>query len=245
MDKKLPLPFQILDGSEWTRVIAFARDLNIPNADNQTDTALGIRLSNVLKAAGWTQFTSHDYDRACTVIREHYAAKLTAPPAMTEEEAFMLAEKCDELSTQLLIQKARLAYEHRHNKDAMSGFTVAWGYRARHMARAVEMFPDWLQEPQQRATSVNDCLILFLISSLDNQDANECYNYWREYTGRTFFEMYQYVQDLKARKRVKDHEQYPEHRRTTLRGLKKMQDTAKGERQEVIQGVINTVREKL
>lgn len=240
MTARLP----ILDGDQWSRVIAFARDLNITDSETQTDTAFGIRLGNVLKGKGWVVFDYQDFDRACTIIREHYAAK-AQQPAMTEEEAFMLAEKCDELSTQLLIQKARLAYEHRHNKDAMSGFTAAWGYRARHMARAVEMFPEWLQEPQPRATSVSDCLILFLISSLDNQDANECYNYWREYTGRTFFEMYQYVQDLKARKRVKDHEQYPEHRRTTLRGLKKMQDTAKGARQEVIQGVIETVREKL
>src|SRR5687767_12369228 len=107
MTARLP----ILDGPEWQRVIAFARDLNIPNAETQTDTAFGIRLGNVLKAKGWTAFDKQDFDRACSVIQDYYYAK-SQKSEMGESEGFEIGASLTSYSVAVLVKAARLAHEH-------------------------------------------------------------------------------------------------------------------------------------
>lgn len=133
---------EILDGDEWVRLLAFAAELPGVNYDGN-GTRLGIRLGNVLAAAGWNSFTSQDYARACAMIRDHYDAKLTAPPAMTEEEAFHDGETKVWYSTANLIDMARAAHKQRHNNAALRGYSLAYGRSAKRMADAVEWWPEW------------------------------------------------------------------------------------------------------
>lgn len=230
--------FEILDGDGWIRLITFAADLTGEKYN-------GNRLVNVLRKAGWSQFTSQDYARACSVLEARYAAKAKRVP-LTEEDAFLLAEQYDEGDAERLILKARLAHEYRDDKAAMNGFTASWGYRARWMVRACELFPDWLLHDSPRAKSVSDCLILFVIASLESdEDAETDYNYWCDDSSLNFFKMYQYVKDLKASKRTSDKPRYPMARRKALDQLHEMKDSAGNGKQEIIQGVIETVKEKL
>lgn len=245
MSKRL----EILSGPEWQRVLAYARDLNILNAESQSDSVLGIRLGNVLVAAGWTVFTSQDYARACTAIREHYAAK-EQQVEVTEEQAFEKGLGDVWYNVASIINMARTAYEYSQSKNpkaALSGYTRGCGRNAEHMARAYEYWQaDWFADTDPRAKTPHDCLTLFALASLSKLQAHEAYNYWRDHSSdMTYFQVLEYVKDLKNKKRPKDDWQYHKYRRDVLRDLHQMQDTAAGTRQATIEGIISTVKEKL
>lgn len=235
---------EILDGDEWVRLLVFAAELPGVNYDGN-GTRLGIRIKNILAAAGWTQFLSTDYERACSAIQEHYDAKLTASPAMTEEQAFHDGETKVWYSTANLIDMARAAHKQRHNNAALRGYSMAYGRSAKRMADAVEWWSEWFATESPRAQTPQDCLILFALAGLGKEPSQAAYLYWVDHSDLSYFQVLEFIAEIKAQFRLRDFGQYGAHKRGVVRGLGKMQDTAKGERQGVIQGVIETVRSKL
>lgn len=231
--------FEILSGDEWQRVLAYARDLKRdPNYN-------GNRLVNVLRKAGWSQFTSQDFSRACAVLEKHYAEK-EQQSELGESEGFKIGAALAEYSVSVLIKAAQIAHEHRHSPKFLRGLSAGLGgYSASQMAKAAELWPDWLLDEPLRASTVDECRTLFTLASLPKEQAQSAYLYWRDHLNLTFWEMYQYVQEAKAQNRLQDFGKYPAHRRETLRGLGRMKETAGNGKLEVIEQVIETVKEKL
>lgn len=240
MTTRLP----ILDGDSWSRVIAFARDLNIKDAETQTDMAFGIRLGNVLKAKGWTAFDTEDFGRACSVIQDYYYTK-SQKSEMGESEGFEIGASLTSYSVAVLVRAARIAHEHRRNPDFLRGLSAGVGYSASQMAKAASLWPELLLDEPACVQGVDECRVLFALASLPKEHAMIGYLKWRGDSSLTFYQMYQWVLERRSLLRIKDHAQYPVHRRKALGELRNMRETAKGERQEVIQGVIETVRSKL
>jgi hypothetical protein len=229
--------FDILNSDEWIRLITFAADLTGENYN-------GNRLVNVLCKAGWSQFTSQDYARACAVLEAHYTAK--AQQAESESDGFSIGAALAEYSVSVLIKAAQIAYEHRHSPKFLRGLSAGLGgYSASQMAKAAELWPEWFAEVAPRASTVDECRTLFALASLPKEQAQVAYLYWRDHLNLTFWEMYQYVQEVKAQNRLRDFGKYPAHRRETLRGLVRMKETAGNGKLEVIEKVIETVKEKL
>jgi hypothetical protein len=231
--------FDVLDGYEWVRVLDYAADLTgDPNYN-------GNRLINVLRKAGWTQFTSQDFSRACAVLEKHYAAK-AQQSELGESDGFKIGAALAEYSVSVLIKAAQIAHEHRHSPKFLRGLSAGLGgYSASQMAKAAELWPEWFAEVAPRASTVDECRTLFTLASLPKEQAQVAYLYWRDHLNMTFWEMYQYVQEVKAQNRLQDFGKYPAHRRETLRGLGRMKETAGNGKLEVIEQVIETVKEKL
>jgi len=229
--------FEILSGDEWQRVLAFVRDLkHDPNYNSN-------RLVNVLRKAGWSQFTSQDYARACAVLEAHYKAK-DAAPQLTEEQAFHEGEQLESYDIAIWLQKARRCYANRDNKKALKGYALAFGSSARCMARAVHLWPKHFDKDNLSTASVAEIRSLFALASIENDEqARQAYDFWSE-RSMSYWDTLQYVDELRSKKRKTETEQYKEARRSTKSNLKRMKMNAPDGKVEKIQGVIQEV-EKL
>jgi hypothetical protein len=231
--------FEILDPHEWIRLIVFAQELT-------QEAYNGYRLRNTLLAEGWDQFTAADYARACAVLEEHYKEKAHQSEMMGESEGFEIGLQLSRYSVQVLIDAANIAHAHRRSPKFLRGLSAGLGgYSASQMAKAAELWPEWFASDSPRASTVDECRTLFTLASLPKDQAQSAYLYWRDHFSLTFWEMYQYVQEIKAQNRLRDFGKYPAHRRETLRGLGRMKETAGDGKLEVIEKVIETVKERL
>lgn len=235
--------FEILS-DEWQRLLELAIELPGVRYDGNIKR-LGARLINVLRREGWKQFLSTDYDRARSVIEKHYAEKESVVE-LGESEGFKIGAALTEYSVSVLIKAAQIAHEHRHSPKFLRGLSAGLGgYSASQMAKAAELWPEWFSEVAPRASTVDECRTLFTLASLPNEQAQAAYLYWRDHLNLTFYEMYQYVAEEKAKTRLKDFDRFTHHKRTVTRGTDGMKKTAEAGKQPAIRKIEEILEKEL